>query len=865
VPQDRAQRSIVEPFNSTSVLLPFLAFSGCWVALWRRGQDWRTSFLVSATLWGIWVAATTELLSVGSLLTRGAVAGVWLVASILAWSFALLAANRRRLSPASNSPESNTASLPSNPLSTADWFLLAGLFAVVSLLAIVAFAAPPNTWDAMQYNMPRVIMWIENRSVHFYPTLDYQQLTMSPWSEYAMTHLTILQGSDRLVNLVEWFAFLGSLIGVSLIARELGAGPRGQVVAAIFCGTIPQAILAATSAKPDVAVSFWIVASSFFLLRWKSAATWTNALLASAAIGLALLTKGTAFILLPAIVLVIFWIWPVTNRKRFLVRVPAVLLVILALNGPQFYRNARLSGSPLGFTSPDGDADTKGQRHFANAKFSVRDVAGNVLRSVALHFETPNKRINSWTTARFRQLIHAIGVDPDDPSMIEQGNSGELYTFYVPRASRSEVLAGNMFHAILFLLSAAILVLLWRSNQRDTALLAAGAIGAFVLFCAAVRWQPYNGRFHLPAFMLGCAVIASVLVSRLPRWTLLAGALALLAAMPYVVSNEMRPLLGIRYFHGLGADRTPNIFSTTRDRLYFGDQHLYLTDSYFAAASAVAASGCQHVALDAFLLHYDYPMLAVLRAGMGGPAVHYVGVQNRSAIYQRTAEPPSCAVVCLGCALVHQKRSQYAGPGILAFQFDRTIVFLRKPVDVAGPPTTDTSKAAALKSVEATSTDSTPIDSDPPGVGLDTCGMLPDGAIRDVLGSPVTHRREKTICRYTSAAGQMEIAALPLDSFYSHQYETLAAEGMGSLQIREPDHSLTIVLDRDRPVLAYFHNGNATYSLNIDRINPPPTPDEYVRLGKVLSTSLSQVASAASPGAFNWGTRIASFKFNSCR
>lgn len=429
-----------------------------------------------------------ELLSVGSLLTRGAVAAVWLAASILAWSFALFSGKNQQASPASGSSISHSASPPNKPLSSTDCLLLAGLFAIVSLLAVIAFVAPPDTWDAMQYNMPRVLMWIENRSVHFYPTLDYQQLMMSPWSEYAMTHLTLLQGSDRLVNLAEWFSFLGSLIGVSLIARELGAGPHGQVLAAILCGTIPQAILAATSAKPDVAVSFWIVVSCFFLLRWKSAATWTNMLLASAAIGLATLTKGTAFILLPAIVLAVFWIWPAANRVRFLVRLPVVLLVILALNGPQFYRNVRLTGSPLGFASPDGDADKEGRRHFANAKFGVRDVAGNVLRSTALHFETPNNKINARTTAVFRQLIRAIGVDPDDPAMIEQGDSGELYTFYVPRASRSEVLAGNLFHALLFLLSAAILVVLWRSSPRDTAFLAAGVIGAFVLFCAAVRW-----------------------------------------------------------------------------------------------------------------------------------------------------------------------------------------------------------------------------------------------------------------------------------------------------------------------------------------------------------------------------------------
>ena len=94
----------MELIKSTSVLLPFLAFSGSWLALRRRGQDWRTSFLVSATLWGVWIAVTTELLSVGSLLTRGAVAAAWLAASILAWFFALFARKSQQVSATSGSP-----------------------------------------------------------------------------------------------------------------------------------------------------------------------------------------------------------------------------------------------------------------------------------------------------------------------------------------------------------------------------------------------------------------------------------------------------------------------------------------------------------------------------------------------------------------------------------------------------------------------------------------------------------------------------------------------------------------------------------------------------------------------------------------
>lgn len=328
--------------------------------------------------------------------------------------------------------------------------------------------------------------------------------------------------------------------------------------------------------------------------------------------------------------------------------------------------------------------------------------------------------------------------------------------------------------------------------------------------------------------MLGCAVIASVLASRLPRWTFAVAVLALLGALPYVLSNEMRPLLGVRYFHGLGADHTPNILSASRDRLYFGDQHLYLADSYLAAARAIAASGCEHVALDAFVLHYEYPMLAALRTGLGGPVVHYVGVRNR------TAALAPCGVICLGCAPVQQKHIEYAGPGIRVLQFDRILVFLRQPANGSAPSATDTTKSPALKTADATSGVSTPVDSDPPAVDLDPCGILPEDAVRDVLSGSVTHSREKTVCRYTRGAGQIELAAFSPNSYYSRQYETLAAEGMGSLQFREPDHALTIVLDRDVPVLAYLHTANA---LNIDRNNPPPTAEDYIRMAKAIRQS----------------------------
>src|SRR5260370_35387333 len=141
----------------------------------------------------------------------------------------------------------------------------------------------------------------------------------------------------------------------------------------------------------------------------------------------------------------------------------------------------------------------------------------------------------------------------------------------------------------------------------------------------------------------------------------------------------MRPRMNVLYLLVIHSDHTPNFFSTTRELLYFGYQLLYLADSYLAVAHAIAASGCRDVGLDAFVLHYDYPMLALLRAGMGGPTVRYIHVRNRSAVYGNALNAHPCAVICLGCALVHQKWNEYSGLGVAPGRFDRKSIFFTSP------------------------------------------------------------------------------------------------------------------------------------------------------------------------------------------
>jgi hypothetical protein len=87
---------------------------------------------------------------------------------------------------------------------------------------------------------------VSNHNVRFFRYTGQLPTDFRPLAEYAIMHFNLLWGSDRFVNFVEFFAMLGSIVGTSLIARQLGAGRRGQALAAIIAATIPEGVLEAS-------------------------------------------------------------------------------------------------------------------------------------------------------------------------------------------------------------------------------------------------------------------------------------------------------------------------------------------------------------------------------------------------------------------------------------------------------------------------------------------------------------------------------------------------------------------------------------------------------------------------------------------
>jgi len=590
-------------------VIPVICFAlfGVTFAIFRSEGSvltrWRVSFLAAAVTWGLVVTAMTEVLSLFRLITFGWLLTLWVGAVLLSAAVFVAISTREKL----------TALLEFPSIPRFEFWCLAAVGTIAALVSLVAFAAPPNNSDSMIYHMARVMHWIQNQTVVHYPTNISLQLFQPPWAEFAIMHFQVLSGGDRWANFVQWFSMAGSVIGVSLIARQLGADTRGEILAGVIAATIPMGILQASSTQNDYVEAFWLVCLTHYILRFRTAPSWANALGVGASVALALLTKGTAYLYVPP--LLAWFTFSALRNLRWKVWQPLLLIVaiVLSVNIGHYARNFELFGNPLGI----------GQLSYSNEVFGPRAVGSNVVRNISLHMGTPSDRVNTAILNSVRFLHVSTGIDATDPRTT-------LYhlccPFRVNQFSQHEDLAGNPIHLGLLMLS---IVLLFASREersaRDPTAYATVLTVAFLTFCTYLKWMPWNGRLHLPLFVLWSPLISVMLLrSTSYKVTLSVTVLLLAASTLYVFRNEMRPLIGV------GPNST--VLNTSRvDRLLM--RYTGIRDQYPRASHFVETLHCFDVGILIGEYDLEYPLWLLLqKINRQQLRIEHIGVTNSSAV-----------------------------------------------------------------------------------------------------------------------------------------------------------------------------------------------------------------------------------------
>jgi Dolichyl-phosphate-mannose-protein mannosyltransferase len=572
------------------------AWVGAFLLFRRVFADWREAALAACVTWGVVVVVLTEGMSLFHALAFGPLLTAWgliscasLVVCVRLWPkmpvLALHPFRRELLMPV---------------------LLVGGMAVILLTTLVVALISPPNNWDSMTYHMARVANWVDHRTVRDYPTHILRQLYLGPWAEFAVTNLQILAGGDRFANLVQYVAMLGNVLGVSLLAKKLGAAWQGQLFAAVFCATIPMGVLQASSTQTDQAAAFWFLCFLNFLvalLGATSANPWSEAVLVGASLGLAVLTKVTALVFAAPFLLWAAFVLLPKHRLRAVFLLATIGVVGLAINAGHLLRNELAFGWPLG---PPSETTI-----YTNEIHSPAALASNVIRNLAVHLAVPAMDMD--IRGEVFRLHGLTGFDINDR------RTTFLDTTFYYHFALSEDYAGNPLHLIVAVISFVAALWSFRTNRLASAYSVCLA-GAFLLFCGYLKWEPWVSRLHLPLFV-AAAPVGGLVFSRdgVRRVGYVVAILLLVVGIFYATENEARPLIAEQ-----------SILRQSRTSLYFAVKPEHL-EPFLAAAAEVVRGNPSRIGLITGVDDWEYPLRVLVR-GRQGAAVSFehVHVRNES-------------------------------------------------------------------------------------------------------------------------------------------------------------------------------------------------------------------------------------------
>ncbi len=420
-------------------------------------------------------------------------------------------------------------------------FIYGTVFVILITTLLTAIIFPPSNWDSMTYHMPRVMHWITNNNISFYTTAITRQNYQMPLAEFAIMHLQVLTGFDLYANLVQWVSFF-VLIGLGfLVASELGLSRRQQLISAIIIATIPMAILQSSSTQNDLVASSFIMSFGLFMLRLRKKNNLENLLFSGIALGLALLTKGTAYIFCAAIgisLAIPILLDQLKNHTRFIKVISSLSLVViiaLSLNTGHLMRNYNLYGHPL---------STEGER-YQNQDMSLTDLIVNIARNSTLHLGTPSFRVNQYVESSMESVW---GYQLNNPK-----TTFESISFYIP-FSRHEDTAGNLVHMLIILISVITLPIMMSLGYfRKVAWYGIGVMLGALFFCWILKWQPWASRLHTPLFVMSAPLLAITITAGSNKiWRHISQSIVIIMvfySLFFLFGNYSRSLISLDWYY----------------------------------------------------------------------------------------------------------------------------------------------------------------------------------------------------------------------------------------------------------------------------------------------------------------------------
>ena len=415
--------------------------------------------------------------------------------------------------------------------------LIGVLLILLCLLLAQGLLYPPNNWDSLTYHMSRIMYWIGNESVDYFPTHILRHLYQPPFAEYFILNINLLNGNDFLSNSVELFFLIQCLVVVYALLSMFQTTRLLKLLALFLVITIPAVELQSTTTKNDIVCAFFVLSSLFYSLKIFKNNSLNSTVFFGLSIGLGFITKGTAYVFMaPILALYGFHILSVSLKDKSVKPIGlATLAMVLALslNVKHYSRNYTVNKSLLNID----DAEAKA---YANETMNGKLLLSNLIKNSGLHLGYP---IEKNCDSIIRNAHKAIGVSIDDKRLNYLG-----IPYQSARAAVThEDYVTNTVHFILWALAFSFLVfhfLFSKTRNKTEMIIVIVLVAQILLFTGYLKWQPWHTRLHIPIFIL--SIIPIMLACQKTKWfkgmVWVSIPLLLYSFMFYFVYNNLRPI-----------------------------------------------------------------------------------------------------------------------------------------------------------------------------------------------------------------------------------------------------------------------------------------------------------------------------------
>jgi hypothetical protein len=588
----------------------------------------RKVFIETLILLGVFVAISSELLSLFTAVTTTGEVIAWLILALLSMGFGLsgrlFKQGWRRLQ-------------VSIPRLAGHELIYVAMIGIIFLLAFVTgFLSPPNNNDSLLYHLPRIAHWIQSGSLAHHATAYINQLSYPIWAEEAIMGVWLFTGVDTFSFLIQWLAFAGCIINVTMIAKQITASRPGQWLSLFFALSLPAALLQSSSTQNDIVTAFWFTSMLFFIvLAIKRPLSIVELICFAGSLALGMLTKATFYPYASALLVVFSYLmvrragWKKGGRLLLI-----IALFCIILNAGYWGRNL------VTFNSPFGSQEMIG----ANVSNGVNlGILVNPLRNFVLNLLTPSEPRNiqlfGWMFAPAGQKL---GGFPD---------------YWVIFAWNDEDYAGNPLHAILIVLT--FLILLIRNKRVDRLVwIYMGMVGiSYIMLCFVIQYNPYFVRYEIPFFIASAPLFGLAFGNGVKnKWGIILLVYVLfVTALPWILINKTRPLIALRDYpeplalhaNWVTGKTAGSILLEPKSTTFFARSQQY-RDPYLQMAEVIKVSGCKEIGLRIDSSDPEYPFWWILGAPISGYRLESIFAFPEAERYLNEEFQP-CAVICTIC------------------------------------------------------------------------------------------------------------------------------------------------------------------------------------------------------------------------